>query len=128
MVPIAPLQTATGGEPFVVALTLVGLLVTAILALVVAYLLIRGYRRNRDRARLYLAIGLVFLTTVPIVIQLVLTNVTEVSPVARSLAANASKLVGLGVVLYAIYGVASRTVSVEVDRDLDPSEWRRDRR
>lgn len=123
MLPPAPLQTATGGSPFVVAVTLVGLLVTAALAVVVAYLLVRGYRRNRNRARLYLAVGLVLLTTGPIVIQLVLTNATEVSPVGRSLAANASKLVGLGAVLYAIYGVASRTVSVEVDRDLGQHEW-----
>lgn len=126
MNPITPLQTATGGSPFVVAMTLVGLLVTAVLALAVAYLLVRGYRRNRNRARLSLAVGLVLLTTGPIVIQLVLTNVTDVSLVGRSLAANASKLLGLGAMLYAIYGVARRTVSVEVDRDFDPSEWRRD--
>ena len=121
-----PVQTATGGDPLVVTLALLGLLVTAALALAVAYLLVRGYRRNRDRARLYLAVGLVMLTAVPIVLQLVLTNFTDVSPVGRAAAANASKLLGLGAVLYAIYGVAGRTVSVEVDREFDPSEWRRD--
>lgn len=127
MLPPAPLQTATGGSPFIVAVTLVGLLVTAALALVVAYLLVRGYRRNRNRARLYLAVGLVLLTTGPIVIQLVLTNATEVSPVGRAAAANASKLLGLGAVLYAIYGAASRTVSAKVDGEIDLSEPGRDR-
>lgn len=124
MVPMTPLQTATGGSPLVVALTLVGLLVTGVLALVVAYLVARGYRRNRNRARLYLAVGLVLLTTGPIALQLVLTNFTDVAPVGRSMAANASKLLGLGAMLYAIYGVAGRTVSAEVDRDFGPSEWR----
>ena len=124
----APLQTATGGSPTVVALTLAGLLVTAGLALAVAYLLVRGYRRNRDPARLYLAVGLVLLTTGPIALQLVLTNATDVSPVGRAAAANASKLLGLAAVLYAIYGAANRTVSVEVDGEIDLSEPGRDRR
>lgn len=99
-----PLQTATGGSPAVVALTLLGLFVTAVLSLVVAYLLVRGYRRNRDRARLYLGIGLVLLTTGPIVLQFALTN-AAVSPGIRSIAANTSKLAGLAAMLYAIYGV-----------------------
>ena len=126
MGPSEPLQTATGGDPFVVALSLLGLFVTTVLALAVAYLLVRGYRRNRDRARLYLAVGLLLLTVGPIVLQLVLTNATTVSPVGRSLAANASKLLGLGAVLYSIYGAASRTVSVEVDREGEPPGWGRD--
>ena len=116
-----PLQTATGGSPFVVALALVGLLVTAVLSLGVAYLLLRGYRRNRNRARLYLAIGLILLTTGPIVIQLVLTNFTTVSEVGRSAAANASKLLGLSVMLYAIYGV-SRPRTIRTKNDSDRSD------
>lgn len=112
------LQTATGGSPFVVALALVGLLVTAALSFGVAYLLLRGYRRNRNQARLYLAIGLILLTTGPIVIQLVLTNFTTMSEVGRSAAANASKLLGLGAMLYAIYGVSRpRTIRTKIDSD-----------
>lgn len=106
MTATVPLQTAVGGSPFVVALALAGLLLTAVLSLVVASLIVRGYRRNRDRARLYLAIGLILLVTGPIAIQLALTNVTAVSPVVRSAAANASKVLGLAAMLYAIYGTA----------------------
>ncbi len=103
---ISTLQTtATGGSPLVIALVFVCLLLTAVLSLAVAGLVIRGYRRNRDGARLWLALGLILLTTGPIVLQLVLTNFTGVSAVDRSAAANASKLLGLGAVLYAIYGV-----------------------
>lgn len=124
MIRFVLLQTSTGGSPLVVALTLAGLLVTAVLALAVASLLVRGYRRNQDRARLYFAIGLVLLTTGPIALQIVLTNFTDVTPVGRSVAANTSKLLGLGAMLYAIYGVASQTVSARVDRNLGSSERR----
>ncbi|WP_227373729.1 DUF7521 family protein [Haladaptatus halobius] len=96
---------ATGGSPLVVTLVLLGLLLTASLSLAVAYVVVRGYRRNRNRGRLYLAVGLILLTTGPILIQFVLTTFTAVSPVGRAAAANASKLLGLGAMLYAIYGV-----------------------
>ena len=99
------LQTATGGSPTVVALTLLALLVTALLALVVAAVVIRGYRRNRDPGRLYLAVGLLLLTTGPIALQFALSNLTTASLGVRSAAANASKLLGLAAILYAIYGV-----------------------
>lgn len=99
------LQT-TGGPREIVALALLGLIVTALVSLVVAYVIVRGYRNNRDRGRLYLALGLVLLTTGPIMIQLVLTNLTAVSELSRSAAANASKLLGLGAILFAIYGVS----------------------
>lgn len=121
----APLQTTTdaiGGSPLVVVLALLGLLLTAGLSLVVAYLVIRGYRRNRNRARLYLAVGLVLLTAGPIVIQLVLTNVTAMSQIGRSAAANASKLLGLGAMLYAIYGVTRPRTTTTRKRDSDRSD------
>lgn len=117
---LVSLQTATdaiGGSPLVVVLVLVGLVLTAGLSLVVAYLVVRGYRRNRNRARLYLAVGLVLLTTGPIVLQFVLTSFTTISPVGRSAAANASKLLGLGAMLYAIYGAAHPHVTPKRDTD-----------
>lgn len=105
MQPSIFLQT-TGGPREIVALALFGLIVTALVSLAVAYVIVRGYRNNRDRGRLYLALGLVLLTTGPIMIQLVLTNLTDVSELSRSAAANVSKLLGLGAILYAIYGVS----------------------
>jgi hypothetical protein len=108
MILLVPLQTSTGGSPSIVALTLVGLLITVLLSLVVAYLIIRGYSQNRNRARLYLAIGLLFLTTGPILSQFVLTNLGVV-PNLRSAIANISKLSGLGAMVYAIYSVSQST-------------------
>lgn len=105
-----PLQ-ATGGSPAVIALVFISLLLTTVLSLAVAYLLFQGYRRNRDAGRLALAVGLVLLTTVPFVAQFVLTNVTSVPPVTRSAVANASKLLGLVAMLYAIYGVSRSVVA-----------------
>ncbi len=114
-----------GGSRLVVILSFLGLFITAALALVVAFLIVRGYRRNRDDARLYLAIGLVLLTTGPIIIQFVLANVTEISMVGRSASANASKLLGLGAILYAIYGL-SRNRESTGDNDSDrPNRVRR---
>lgn len=112
---LLPLQTATGGSPFIVVLTLIGLLITASLSLVVAYLVIRGYSRNRNRARLYLAIGLLLLTTGPILSQFALTNL-GVAPGLRSAIANSSKLSGLVAMLYAIYSVSQPTDSTRFRR------------
>ena len=117
---LVSLQTATdvtGGSPLVVVLVLLGLMLTAGLSLVVAYLIVRGYQRNRNRARLYLAVGLVLLTTGPIVLQFVLTTFTTISPIGRSAAANASKLLGLGAMLYAIYGAARPRATSKRDTD-----------
>lgn len=107
MQPSIFLQT-TGGPRGIVILVLLGLVVTALLSLVVAYVIARGYRNNRDPARLYLALGLILLTTGPIMVQLVLTNLTDVSALSRSAGANTSKLLGLGAILYAIYGTSDR--------------------
>lgn len=106
----------TGGSLLVIVLALVGLLFIAVLSLVVAYLVVRGYRRNRGRARLFLAIGLVLLTTGPIVIQLVLSNDPTMSAVERSAAANTSKLLGLAAMLYAIYGAVRPCPTTRSDR------------
>lgn len=121
MLSLTPLQAATGGSLVVVVLTLIGLFATATLALIVAYLLVKGYRENRNRARLYLAIGLILLTTGPIVLQLVLTNFTDASPGLRSAAANTSKLLGLAAMLYAIYGVTQSNQRSRPDQGSDPT-------
>ena len=106
------LQTATGGSPTIVALTFLALLLTAALSLLVAYLVVRRYSQDRNRVRLFFAVGLLLLTTGPIVLQFVLSNFTAVSATVRSGVANASKLVGLAAMLFAIYGFSpSRTRS-----------------
>jgi hypothetical protein len=48
----------------------------------------------------------VLLTTVPILLRVVLTNLDGVSSVERSLVTTLSELLGLLTMLYAIYGAA----------------------
>lgn len=120
---IVPLQTvAIGGSVVVVVLTLIGVALTAVLSLYLAYRVIRGYRRNRSRARLFLAIGLVLLTTVPILLQFVLSNFTDVSKVGRALATTISELLGLVAMLYAIYGVRRPRQTTSQRTGADPTE------
>jgi Na+-driven multidrug efflux pump len=111
MLPTILLQTAIGGSVVVVVLTLIGTALTAVLSLVLAYRVIRGYRRNRSRARLSLALGLVLLTTVPILLQFVLATFTDILDVGRALATTVSELLGLVAMLYAIYGTTRQTTS-----------------
>lgn len=98
-----PLQT-TGGSPALVALVFVALLVATVLSLYVAVRLYRGYRRGGDAGTLLLGVGLVLLTTVPIVTRLVLSNAPAVAPTWREIAATGFQLLGLAVVLGVIYG------------------------
>lgn len=117
-----PLQTATGGSVVVVVLSLLGMALTAGLSLIVAYRVINGYRRNRSRARLYIALGLVLLTTGPILLQLVLSSLTGVSSVGRALVTTISELLGLMAMLYAIYGVTRSSTPPTEHVESDPSE------
>ncbi|WP_114578527.1 hypothetical protein [Saliphagus sp. LR7] len=119
MLLLIPLQAATGGSLVVVVLTLIGLLATATLALIVAYLLVKGYRENQNRARLSFAIGLILLTTGPIVLQFTLTTFTDTPQGLRSAAANTSKLLGLAAMLYAIYGVSQSNQHSRPDKGSD---------
>jgi Kef-type K+ transport system membrane component KefB len=111
MASLVSLQTATGGSTEVVVLILLGLAVSSVLSLAVAYKTVRDYRRNRERGRLYFAIGLVLLTTVPILLRVVLTNLDGVSSVERSLVTTLSELLGLLTMLYAIYVLHDREAS-----------------
>ncbi|MGM0606119.1 MAG: hypothetical protein ACQETB_10685 [Halobacteriota archaeon] len=93
----------TGGSPTLVALVFVALFVATILSLYVATRLYQGYRRGGNRAMLLLGFGLVLLTTVPMVVRLVLTNVPSVDATTRAVVATASQLLGLLVILEVIY-------------------------
>jgi hypothetical protein len=93
----------TGGSTAVVLAALVGLAVALVLALAVAYRLFAGYRRVGDPEMFRLAVGLTLLTAVPMLLRVILTNVTVVSPAARSLAVTGCELTGLVVIVAVIY-------------------------
>ncbi len=100
---------ATGAAPSI-AVVVVGLSVLSLgLSLVIAAVLVRGYRRGPGRrGMLLLAAGLVLLTTVPELLRIALPSVTAVGVVGRSLAVSGCELLGLGAILRAVYGGWSR--------------------
>ena len=100
----AVLQTDSGGSAVLAALVLLGLATAAGLSLLIAYEALRGYRGSRDRAMLWLAVGIVLLTAGPIALRVVLPTFTETADSVRVLSATASELLGLACILYAVYG------------------------
>jgi len=96
--------SATGGSALLAALALLGLAVAAGLSLLIAYEALKGYRGTRDRAMLFLAVGIVLLTGGPIALRIALPTFTETPESVRLLSTTASELAGLGCILYAIYG------------------------
>lgn len=100
---------ATGTEPLI-ALAVLGLSVLSVcLSVVIAVVLVRGYRRGPDRTgMLWLAVGLILLTTVPELLRIGLPTVTGVGTVGRSILVSCSELLGLGTILWAVYGGGPR--------------------
>lgn len=99
----ALLQTTTGGSTTVVLLVFAALALATILSLYLAVRLYQGYRDTGGRMMLLLGIGLVFLTTVPILLRLVLSNVPSVATTTRTLAATVCQLIGLLIILGVVY-------------------------
>lgn len=103
---VSPLTTtATGGPPALVVAVFLTLFVATGLSLYLAVRLYRGYRTASDPARFRLLVGLLLLTTVPLLVRLVLSNVDGVGATTRELLATASQLCGLLVVLGVVYDV-----------------------
>jgi hypothetical protein len=97
------LQTATGGSVTVVLLVFAALALATLLSLYLAVRLYRGYRETGGRLLLLLGIGLVLLTTVPILLRLILSNVPSVGTTTRTLAATVCQLLGLLIILGVVY-------------------------
>lgn len=76
------------------------------LSLVIVSQAVRGYRRNGSRPMLFLALGIVLLTIVPTVVTLVgarLYSARTVGLVVSPLT-NSIKVLGLGSIVYSLYG------------------------
>lgn len=100
---------ATGADPWLAAGVLGLSTLSIVLSVLIAALLIRGYRRGpRHTGTLTLAVGLVLLTTVPEILRIGLPTFTAVDTVGRSIVTSGCELVGLGAVLWAVYGRGSR--------------------
>lgn len=101
---LAPLQTTTGGDPTVVLLALAALFVATILSIYLALRLYRGYRDGGAPGMALLGVGLVLLTTVPMVLRVALGSVPGLGGTTRLLLVTASQLLGLLLILGVVYG------------------------
>jgi len=107
---VAPLQfNATGGDLWLVVVIFGLSALSIVLSVLIAALLVRGYRRGPGhKGMLTLAVGLVLLTTVPEVLRIGLPTFTAVGTVGLSILTSGCELVGLGAILWAVYGSESR--------------------
>jgi len=104
------LQLRSPSADPVIALAVIGLTVLSIsLSVVIAIVLFRGYRRGPGQSgMLYLALGLILLTTVPELLRVGLPTLTSVGPIGRTAFVSGCELAGLGVILWTVYGGGSK--------------------
>ena len=97
--------TQPAGESTALVLTVfLALIVATGLSVYLAIRLYRGYRVGGSTDMLLLGIGLVLLTTVPMILRFLLSNVPTLDPTWREVIATTAQLVGLFVILGVIYG------------------------
>ena len=94
---LIPLSTGVG-------LTSLTALLTAVAGAFVAYQGYRGYRRNDSEPMLYLAVGILLLTTVPFVVGTAVALAGVGGPASSEFAARVTSVVGLLAVLYSFTG------------------------
>jgi hypothetical protein len=102
---LGPLQTggATVSGPQWLRLLIQGSdVVGALLGLVIAYIAYRGYRRNRSRPMLFVAVGFVLALGVPLAFLLVTVAVPSLPRLAVAAFAQASELAGLLCIIYGL--------------------------
>lgn len=99
-----PLVGGLGALSTGVGLTSFTALLTAVAGAFVAYQGYRGYRRNDSRPMLFLAVGILLLTTVPFLISAVVAFAGAGGPASSELAARVTSVVGLLAVLYSFTG------------------------
>ena len=96
---------ATGANPFIALGVLVLSVVSVVLSLTIAVVLVRGYRHGpAHRGMLWLAVGLIFLITVPELLRVGLPTATGIGAVGRSILVSGCELFGLGTILWTVYG------------------------
>ena len=100
---------ATGTDPLIALGVLALSVLSVVLSLTIAVVLIRGYRRGpAHRGMLWLAVGLIFLITVPELLRVGLPTATDIGDVGRSILVSSCELFGLGTILWVVYGGGMR--------------------
>jgi len=96
---------ATGADPFTALSALVLSVLSVVLSVTIAVVLVRGYRRGpAHRGMLWLAVGLIFLITVPELLRIGIPTATNIGDTGRSVLVSGCELLGLGTILWTVYG------------------------
>lgn len=103
LAPGAPLQ-ATANAEVIALLLFLGLVLAIVLSTVVLARGLEGYRRSGDPALLGMALGILLLSGAPIVVNVGTQTLTDLAAWQVSVAADCTRLSGLALVLYMIYG------------------------
>ena len=99
---VLQLEVEGGSTPVVIA-AIVTFFIATILAVLVTYRFVEGYRQTNSRPILYLAIGMFLLAPAPMFLRLLAGNVASVSLSAQLLLTTLSELCGLLIICYVIY-------------------------
>ncbi|NUB90538.1 hypothetical protein HTZ84_15300 [Haloterrigena sp. SYSU A558-1] len=94
---------SVGGSTPVVLAAIVTFLVATVLAVLVTYRFVEGYRRTKARPILWLAVGMFLLAPGPMFLRLLAGNVAAIPLSAQLLVTTLSELCGLLAILYAVY-------------------------
>ena len=84
-------------------LAVLGLGLAVVYSLWIAATLMRGYRTATTRRSGWIALGLLLLTTVPISVRFLAGTAGDLAPTAVSIVALVSELLGIAVILGALY-------------------------
>ncbi|SDQ97187.1 DUF7521 family protein [Natronobacterium texcoconense] len=85
-------------------LTIVSLFLVALIGTVIAYQAYRGYRRNDAPSMFYLAVGLLFLTLCPFLVNVTINTLLDTEQIVIVFVENVSRLFGLVAITYSLYG------------------------
>ena len=90
--------------PLLDLLAVLTLFLVALFGAVIAYQAFRGYRRNDSTSMLYLSVGLLLLTVFPFVVNVTVNTLTTPDQIVTVVLENVSRLLGLLVIMYSLYG------------------------
>lgn len=99
--PSTPLQTTPG--QVVVLLFFLGFVVSIVLSVTILVRGVQSYRRTHDTALLGMAAGILMLSGVPLMFNLILGNTTSVGTGVVRLVNDLTRLSGLALILFVIY-------------------------
>jgi len=98
-----PLQTAGTPGQLLVLLFFLGFVLSFVLSIVILARGVQSYRQSHDPALLGMAAGILLLSGVPLMVNLLLGNTTGAGTGTIRLVTDLIRLSGLGLILYVIY-------------------------